>query len=76
MIGPSANISGQESGKKFSDIIKDFNQQVIGIADDEVITGQDSTILDLSGKTARILRQGAITKEELLAKVPEIPFEE
>ncbi|MCP1639390.1 L-threonylcarbamoyladenylate synthase [Streptococcus gallinaceus] len=76
LIGPSANISGQESGKKFSDIIKDFNQQVIGIADDEAITGQDSTILDLSGKTARILRQGAITKEELLAKVPEIPFEE
>ena len=46
-----------------------------GLADDAALTGVDSTILDLSGETARILRQGAITKAELLAVAPELSFE-
>ena len=32
------------------------------------------TILDLSGSQARILRQGAITKEDLLQAVPDLHF--
>ncbi len=40
-----------------------------------VLTGQDSTILDLSGETAHILRQGAVTRAEILAKIPEIGFQ-
>ncbi|MBY5034555.1 threonylcarbamoyl-AMP synthase [Streptococcus gallolyticus] len=76
LIGPSANVSGQESGKIFKEIIEAFDHQVTGIEDDQSITGLDSTILDLSGPKARILRQGAITKEEILSKVPEISFED
>ena len=49
---------------------------VPGIEDDDFLTGQDSTILDISGSKARILRQGSITKADLLAQVPEISFEE
>ena len=49
---------------------------VPGIEDDEFLTGQDSTILDISGSKARILRQGSITKADLLAQVPELSFEE
>ncbi|WP_394949495.1 L-threonylcarbamoyladenylate synthase [Streptococcus alactolyticus] len=75
LIGPSANISGRESGKIFADIKTQFNNEVTGLADDAVLTGVDSTILDLSGETARILRQGAITKAELLAVAPELSFE-
>ena len=30
-----------------------------------LLTGQDSTILDLSGEKAHILRQGAITREDI-----------
>ena len=74
LIGPSANISGQESGKIFADIKKQFGNSVTGLSDDVALTGVDSTILDLSGESARILRQGAITKEELLACVPELTF--
>ena len=74
LIGPSANISGQESGKIFADIKKQFGNSVTGLSDDVALTGVDSTILDLSGESARILRQGAITKEELLACVPELIF--
>ncbi len=76
LIGPSANISGQASGVTFKEILKDFDQEVLGVEDDAYLTGQDSTILDLSGSKARILRQGAVTREDILAEIPVIPFEE
>ncbi|HER4512991.1 TPA: threonylcarbamoyl-AMP synthase [Streptococcus pyogenes NGAS750] len=74
LIGPSANLSGKASGRVFDRIMQDFDFQVFGYADDPFLTGKDSTILDLSGERAVILRQGAITKEELLANVPELRF--
>ncbi|HEQ2781546.1 TPA: threonylcarbamoyl-AMP synthase [Streptococcus pyogenes] len=74
LIGPSANLSGKASGRVFDHIMQDFDFQVFGYADDLFLTGKDSTILDLSGERAVILRQGAITKEELLANVPELRF--
>ena len=76
LIGPSANISGQASGASFKEILIDFGLEVLGIEDDAFLTGQDSTILDLSGSKVKILRQGSITREDILAKIPEIPFEE
>ncbi|HIH7897789.1 TPA: L-threonylcarbamoyladenylate synthase [Streptococcus suis] len=75
LIGPSANISGNESGKKFSDIQAQFPVDLPGIEDDQALTGIDSTILDLSGQKARILRQGAISREEIQKAIPEIDFE-
>ena len=76
LIGPSANISGHTSGVSFEEILKDFGQEVLGIEDDTFLTGQDSTILDLSSDKVKILRQGSISREDILAKIPEIPFEE
>ena len=76
LIGPSANISGQSSGVDFHKILQNFDQVVLGLEDDAFLTGQDSTILDLTACKARILRQGSITREDILAKIPEIPFEE
>ncbi|MGT2895540.1 L-threonylcarbamoyladenylate synthase [Streptococcus entericus] len=76
LIGPSANRSGQASGVSFEHIMAEFEGQVTGYADDAALTGQDSTILDLSGDRATILRQGAITKAQLLEVVPELNFEE
>ena len=76
LIGPSANISGQLSGVDFHKILQNFDQVVLGLEDDAFLTGQDSTILDLSGDKVKILRQGAITREDILAKIPTIPFEE
>ena len=76
LIGPSANISGCESGVNFKQILEVFDREVLGIEDDSFLTGQDSTILDLTGKKVKIIRQGSITQEDILAKLPEIPFEE
>ena len=74
LIGPSANLSGKVSGTSFQQIVMDFQEQVSGVEDDAALTGQDSTILDLSGEKARILRQGAITREDILAQVNGIKF--
>ena len=76
LIGPSANISGCKSGVNFKKIIEDFDQEVLGLEDDAFLTGQDSTIIDLSGEKVKILRQGTIKQEDILAKIPEIPFAE
>ncbi|MFI3101695.1 L-threonylcarbamoyladenylate synthase [Streptococcus suis] len=76
LIGPSANVSGQESGTEFTKLLSQFSEKLEGIADDEALTGIDSTILDLSGDKAKILRQGSISREEINAAVPEIEFED
>ena len=74
LIGPSANLSGKVSGTSFQQIVMDFQEQVSGVEEDAALTGQDSTILDLSGEKACILRQGAITREDILAQVNDITF--
>ena len=74
LIGPSANLSGKASGTDFQQIMMDFQEEISGVEDDASLTGQDSTILDLSGEKARILRQGAITREDILAQVHDITF--
>ena len=76
LIGPSANVSGHESGKAYDNIIEAFKGQVEGIKDDQAIRGIDSTILDISGPKAKIIRQGLIGQKELQEKVPELIFED
>ena len=71
-----ATVGFRASGVTFDQILEDFDQEVLGLEDDAFLTGQDSTILDLSGDKVRILRQGAIKREDILAQLPEISFEE
>ena len=75
LIGPSANKSGKASGRYFDQIRAQFDFQVTGYQDDDALLGVDSTILDLSVSPAKILRQGKITKEDLLAALPELTIE-
>lgn len=75
LVGPSANHSGQASGRQFSAVMADFSHQILGLADDQALTGQDSTILDLSQSKARILRQGAIQKDLIQAAIPDLVFD-
>ena len=75
LIGPSANKSGKASGRYFDQIRAQFDFQVTGYQDDAALLGVDSTILDLSVSPARILRQGKITKDDLLAALPELTIE-
>ena len=68
-------IIHQCSPNDFDDIRAQFDFQVTGYQDDNALLGVDSTILDLSVSPARILRQGKITKDDLLAALPELTME-
>lgn len=74
LVGPSANLTGQPSPIMFTDISNEILQEVSLALQDDGVYGQDSTIIDLSGQEAQILRQGQITKEEIVKKVPELNF--
>ncbi|MDD2752863.1 MAG: L-threonylcarbamoyladenylate synthase [Candidatus Omnitrophica bacterium] len=63
---PSANISGRPAPKDFSAAIADLNGQVEAAIDAGSATlGAESTVVDLSGEGLKILRPGAIKKEEI-----------
>jgi L-threonylcarbamoyladenylate synthase len=72
LVGTSANLSGSGSLVSARDVIKEIGQQV-----DLVIeavpppVGTESTVVDVTGEKARILRQGAVTREQI-ARVVEL----
>ncbi|EKF50589.1 L-threonylcarbamoyladenylate synthase [Lactococcus garvieae] len=72
LVGPSANLTGSPSPRFYSDLTSDIlDKAALSIQDDSVY-GLDTTILDLSANQPKILRQGAITADEILKEVPEL----
>lgn len=61
----SANISGEPSPKKFSEVSEEFKKRVEIVVDGGVCNlGIESTIIDMREKPL-ILRHGGVTKEEI-----------
>jgi len=70
VVCPSANISGKPAPVNFEDAIKDLN----GLVDFAIDAGptalkKESTVVDASGSSVRILREGALKKEDIEAAV-------
>lgn len=66
LVGPSANITGQASPRKISEVLTSFEGKIAAVkADDENISGIDSTIIDLSADAPKILRQGSVKLEDM-----------
>ena len=66
VAAPSANLSGKPSPTKAEHVIKDMSGKIDMIIDGGMATlGLESTIIDLSGNEAVILRPGCITKKML-----------
>lgn len=66
IAAPSANISGRPSPTKASHVIEDFNGRIDAIVDDGPSSiGIESTILDLTGESPAILRQGFIERVDI-----------
>ena len=62
----SANIAEEPSAIKAKEVLKYFNGKIPYIIDGGVVEiGQPSTIVDISSKPPRIVRQGAIPYAEL-----------
>ena len=69
-MGPSANLTGNPGPKTAQDVLTDLDGQIAAVVTaDESISGIDSTIVDLTGKTPIILRQGALTLREIIEEI-------
>ena len=63
---PSANLSGAPSPKIAGDVLKVFDGVIDAVIDGGACTlGRESTILDMSKKPYRVLRQGALPEESI-----------
>lgn len=72
LVGPSANLTGSPSPRFYDDLTSAILDKAAVALQDDSVYGLDTTILDLSGEMPKILRQGAITAQELLEAVPEL----
>jgi len=70
IVCPSANISGKPAPTNFADAIKDL-EGLVDFAIDAGNTrlGVESTVVDLTVEPMRILREGAIKKEDIEAVI-------
>jgi L-threonylcarbamoyladenylate synthase len=66
VAAPSANLSGRPSPTRGSHVVEDLDGLVEMILDaGPTGVGVESTVLDLTGETPRILRPGGVTREML-----------
>ncbi len=72
LAAPSANISGQPSPKCVQDVLDGLGDKIPAVIDGGVCgIGKESTLIDLSQKPYRILRQGALPAEDIAAALVE-----
>jgi L-threonylcarbamoyladenylate synthase len=77
ITGTSANLSGKPSALTAEDVRAQLGNTVDLIIDGgRCPGGKESTIVDLTGETPMILREGAISREALKQVCPSIVFKE
>ena len=68
LVGTSANISNQKSAINAAEVIQAFSDRIDLLIDQGTTEiGIPSTIIDLSGAQAKLLREGTITRERIVA---------
>lgn len=73
VAAPSANRSGRPSPTRYSDAVQEIGHRADFILDGgKTRHGIESTVLDMTRKPFRILRQGSISKETLQKVSPQI----
>jgi L-threonylcarbamoyladenylate synthase len=72
IIGTSANLSGKPSTLTAEEVHAQLGDRVDFIIEGDCPGGIESTVVDLSEETPVILREGAISREELEQVYPEI----
>ncbi len=72
LAAPSANPSGEESPKNAERVMQYFDGRIAAVIDGgECGIGKESTIIDMSRRPYRILRQGALPETEIKAALKE-----
>lgn len=65
ITGTSANLSGSPSPLTAEEVYRQMGDRVDLIIDGRCPGGVDSTVVDLTGEAPRVLREGAISREEI-----------
>lgn len=67
LVATSANLSGQPAPKTFLNAIQDFrNEASVAVDGGDLKEGKASTVVAIQGDEIQILRQGAISHQEIL----------
>ncbi|HRI04045.1 MAG TPA: L-threonylcarbamoyladenylate synthase [Pyrinomonadaceae bacterium] len=77
VVAPSANLSGRPSPTTWHAVAEDLDDRIDCILQgDPTEIGLESTVVDCTGEVPLLLRQGAVSLEQLKAIVPETrPYE-
>jgi L-threonylcarbamoyladenylate synthase len=66
IVGTSANLSGKQSALKADEVYSQFGNKIDLVIDGgRCPGGRESTVIDVAGEEPVILREGAISREEL-----------
>ncbi len=65
----SANVHGERDPARVDDVAEDILEHVAAVVDAGELPGTPSTVVDLTGPDPKILREGAVSAEELLRKI-------
>jgi len=77
VVGTSANLSGKPSALAAGEVYSQFGDNIDLVIDGgRCPGGRESTIIDVTGKVPVVLREGAISMEELQQVCGEIVFRE
>ncbi len=77
VVGTSANLSGKPSALTADEVYSQFGDKIDLVIDGgRCPGGRESTIVDVTGETPVVLREGAISREELKRVCGSIVFRE
>jgi len=77
IVGTSANLSGKPSSVTAGEVCSQFGDKIDLVIDGgRCSVGRESTIVDVTGETPVVLREGAISREELEQVCGSIVFRE
>lgn len=69
VVATSANLAGGRDPRRIDEIPADILDGVAAIVDAGELPGTPSTVIDLTGDEPRMVREGAVTADEALARV-------
>ena len=75
IVGTSANLSGKPSALTADEVYSQFGDRIDLVIDGgRCLGGEESTIVDVTGEIPVVLREGAISREELIKVCGSIVF--
>ncbi len=69
LVATSANHPGGHDPRRLDEVSEDIRRAAAALVDGGELPGSPSTVIDLTAKTPRILREGALPAEEALRRL-------